>query len=232
MFELAEELSSNCRCVIFDRFGYGFSDVSDNSRTFSQITKETKLLFEALNVTNNIVFIGHSIATFHALDFANSYPQLIKGVVLIDSYPFNSSGGRFLFNINWVIAYCLLLFRKLGVLNKISDKNLTKLLFGKRNMPESIVTNSLIALRKGLYNKTVRNELKCAISDLKYLYANTKNLSNIPVVSICRGITYKFNKKYRDYITNYSLVNVGKSTHYIQHVHMKQVASEILKLCM
>jgi pimeloyl-ACP methyl ester carboxylesterase len=230
MFELADAMSLSCRCIVIDRFGYGYSDSVDSNRTFSEITSETKLLIDSLEITGDIVFVGHSLATFHALDFANRFPQLIKGVVIIDSY-FNGFDGESLFKFNWIRVYYHLLLQKLGVFRRASDGKLTKILFGDRIIPENIVADSLIAFRKGIYNKVVRSELKWSIKDLKHIYDNMKNLKNIPVVSICRNITYRSNKIYGDYIPNYKLVNVGESTHFIHHIHLQKVIDEITELC-
>jgi len=231
MFELADILSTQCRCIVFDRFGYGFSESYDGKRSFSAITQETKMLCDSLNIFGNVVFVGHSLSTFHALDLTKCYPEMIKGLVLIDSYNFDSKIGRLSFNINWIIAYYCLFLKKLGIIEKMKDSKLKKVLFGQRLIPEDMAIDALLVTRKRLYNKTVRNELKCAINDLKFLYKDLNKLENTPVVAICRDTTFGNNCKLVNYIQNISIINVGKSSHFIHHRYPAKIAEQISKLC-
>jgi len=231
MFELADIISTQHRCIILDRFGYGFSDCNDGKRNFNNITQETKMLCDRLNIQKNIIFVGHSISTFHAIDLAKSFPEIIKGLVLIDSYIFVSKIGRFSFNINWIVAYFCLLLKKLGILSKMNDSKLKRILFGHRLIPEDVAVDALLITRERLYNKTVRNELKCAINDFKLLYKNLDKLKSVPVIAICRDATFGNNRKLLNYIQNTTIINLGKSSHFIHHIYPIKVAEQISELC-
>ena len=229
MFELADTLSKTYRCVVFDRFGYGFSDSSNDRRGFSAITKETKLLCEELHISGNVIYIGHSLSTFHALDFAKTFPDMIKGLVLIDGYYFDSFLGRMLFGINWMSAYYFLLLKKLGLIDKIEDEKLKKALLGDRVIPDEILKDTLDISRKRLYNKTILSELSASIRDLKSLNSGLDAL-DFPVVAICRNITYKNNFKKHAFLRKLSVINVGKSSHFIHYEYPEKIVDEVNKI--
>ena len=229
MLELAELLSGAYRCIIFDRFGYGFSDDGHGKRAFSTITEETKLLCDALGITGSVIYIGHSLSTFHALDFAKKYPEMIMGLVLIDSYNFSSALSRSAFAWNWLIAYYCVFMRKSGLISKIKDKRLKKLLLGHREVPEDILEDVLAITRKRLYNKTVRDELSAAIKDLKYLNIGLDKL-DMPITAVCRNASYRNNKKMSRHISAHRVINVGKATHFIHYEYPEIVSNEVDKI--
>jgi len=231
MFELADMLSSHCRCVIFDRFGYGFSELADGKRDFSAITQETKELCSNANITGNIVFIGHSLATFHALDFAKTYQGMLKGLVLIDCYFPDTAIGRTLFYVNKLIAYFFLLQKKLGLLNKMSDAQFRKVLFNKREITEAVLQDSIKMAKARAYNKTVRSELHYALKDLRHLKTGLDKVEDIPVTAICRNLTHKSILNLQKYMKNLHVVNMGKASHFIHHDYPGEVAEQIIKLC-
>ena len=231
MFEIADALSTKCRCIVFDRFGYGFSDDSTEKRDFPAITQETKALCDALQLSKTLVLVGHSLSTFHALDFAKRFPSMVKGIVLIDGYFFNGGIGRLLFYFNWVPAYCFLLLRKTGLLKKMDERTLKKALFGDRKIPNDIAKTAVAITRKRLFNKTVRRELTCAIRDLKRLKNGLEELKDIPVTAIARDVSYKSIRKLGEAMPDFTLVNVGKSSHFIHYEHNSFVVAQIERLC-
>jgi len=231
MFEIANILSLHCRCVIFDRFGYGFSEITDGKRDFSSITRETKALCKEANILGNVVFIGHSLATYHALDFAKSFPEMVKGLVLIDCYFADTVVGQSLFHVNKLIACYFLFLKKIGIINKMDNAKFKKILFGKRKVPDNVLQDSILITKERVYNKTVCSELNCAIKDLKHLRNGLNKLDSIPIIAVCRNLTYKSILSLKKHINSIFVMNMGRTSHFIHHEYPENIADQIIEKC-
>ncbi|MCW8093085.1 alpha/beta fold hydrolase [Alteromonas sp. ASW11-130] len=78
---LASELNS--RVIIYSRAGNGLTEKADNITLALSFERLDKLL-QSLNVTKNIILVGHSFGGFHARQFAYESPQKVVGIVLLD----------------------------------------------------------------------------------------------------------------------------------------------------
>lgn len=83
-WHIAEKLSSHFRVLTFDRLGYGESQSSKNERTPQKIANELNGLLVSLNITENIILLGHSQGGFYAIQYALMYPSKVIGMVLLD----------------------------------------------------------------------------------------------------------------------------------------------------
>lgn len=83
-WHIAEKLSSNFRVLVFDRKGYGKSENAQQERTPYNIAVELKNLLDSLNITKNIILLGHSQGGYYSMQYAIMYPTQIKGLVLLD----------------------------------------------------------------------------------------------------------------------------------------------------
>lgn len=83
-YRVLEGLSHYTRAVVYERPGYGWSEKSDMPRTIEQMTKELYLLLAKSGETPPYVLVGHSIGSLEILHFAQIYPNLVAGVVLVD----------------------------------------------------------------------------------------------------------------------------------------------------
>jgi len=78
-------IKNNLKVCSYDRAGYGWSDSGPQPRTTARITKELKTLLIQANITGPYLLVGHSFGGFNIRYFASEYPQLIAGLILIDS---------------------------------------------------------------------------------------------------------------------------------------------------
>lgn len=78
-------LKDKANLIAINRFGYGKSDITDEPRTSIQIAKEVKSLIDNLNIKEKIILVGHSQGGFYAQHFAKFFPEIIKGIILVDS---------------------------------------------------------------------------------------------------------------------------------------------------
>lgn len=72
------------RTVVVEGFGYGYSDMTARPRTIENITQELHEVLAKLGITGPYVLVGHSIAGFTTLHYANKYPAEVSAVIGID----------------------------------------------------------------------------------------------------------------------------------------------------
>jgi len=69
----------------YDRAGYGWSDPGPQPRTSSMIADELFQLLLRASVRGPYILVGHSFGGYNVQLFAERYPYLTAGVVLVDS---------------------------------------------------------------------------------------------------------------------------------------------------
>lgn len=72
------------KIVVVEGFGYGYSDTNAPARTVENITAELHEALSKLDIDAPYVLMGHSIAGFYTLHYANQYPEEVSAVVGID----------------------------------------------------------------------------------------------------------------------------------------------------
>lgn len=83
---VAEPLSETYRVYLYDRAGLGDSEPpSKLPRTSADIASDLQQMIKEAGVPTPVVLVGFSLGGMHSLVFAKTYPNLVKGIVLIDS---------------------------------------------------------------------------------------------------------------------------------------------------
>ena len=77
-------VSRDCPTICYDRAGILHSDYSPSTRTSKQISSELHELLEALDEPGPFILVGHSLGGNHVRVFADEYPSLVAGVVLVE----------------------------------------------------------------------------------------------------------------------------------------------------
>lgn len=90
-WHIAEAVSEYAVVLTYDRAGYGKSSLSKLPRTPKNVAKELHVLLEKLNLVENITIVGHSQGGLYAQQFARDYPNMVRGIVLIDPLSANDS---------------------------------------------------------------------------------------------------------------------------------------------
>jgi pimeloyl-ACP methyl ester carboxylesterase len=80
-------ISQEARTVVFDRAGFGKSAATTAERDLDTVTSEMHDLFAAAGLAAPYILVGHSIASLDVLGFAQAYPSLVAGIVLIEGTP-------------------------------------------------------------------------------------------------------------------------------------------------
>ena len=72
------------RTVVVEGFGYGLSDMTARPRTVENIAEELHEVLSKLGIRAPYTLMGHSIAGFSTLYYANKYPAEVSAVIGID----------------------------------------------------------------------------------------------------------------------------------------------------
>ncbi|KAA8746027.1 MULTISPECIES: alpha/beta fold hydrolase [Paenibacillus] len=83
-YPLYEKLAPNTKFAVYDRFGYGYSDQTDKKRDVDTIAEELHELLQVSGQKPPYVLVGHSLGSLETIRFAQKYPDLVKGIVMID----------------------------------------------------------------------------------------------------------------------------------------------------
>jgi pimeloyl-ACP methyl ester carboxylesterase len=79
-------LASEMRVCVYDRAGIGWSDPSPRGRrTIDGAAGDLRALLDAAGIEPPLILVGHSIGGAIARRFATRYPDMVAGMVLVDS---------------------------------------------------------------------------------------------------------------------------------------------------
>ena len=84
-FIVQSRISNLTRICTYDRAGYAWSEPGPKPRTFSQLNLELRDALQKLGERGPFVLVGHSYGGPVVRNFALTYPQLVAGLVLVDS---------------------------------------------------------------------------------------------------------------------------------------------------
>ncbi|WP_172255268.1 alpha/beta fold hydrolase [Saccharibacillus deserti] len=80
-----EFLQEQAQFAVVERFGYGYSDITDEKRDIDRITEEMHEALQQAGVEPPYVLTGHSLGSLEAIRFAQLYPDEVQGIVTIDA---------------------------------------------------------------------------------------------------------------------------------------------------
>jgi len=82
----AQMAQVTCTCT-YDRAGYGASEPGPLPRHSQRAAEELKQLLRNAGVRGPYVLVGHSLGGLNAQVFADRYPELVAGLILLDPAP-------------------------------------------------------------------------------------------------------------------------------------------------
>lgn len=77
-------LISEYKIVVVEKFGYGFSDVVDESRDIDTMLSETRMALKKADAEGPYVLCQHSMSGLEALYWAQKYPEEVEAIVGLD----------------------------------------------------------------------------------------------------------------------------------------------------
>ncbi|MFH4963568.1 alpha/beta hydrolase [Gaetbulibacter sp. M235] len=91
--EFIPELSKNNRVICIDLLGHGKTGCLGYIHTMELMAETVKQVLNHLKI-NQATLIGHSMGGYVCLAFAENYPEIVKGVCLMNSTPNEDSNVR------------------------------------------------------------------------------------------------------------------------------------------
>ena len=79
------QVALHTRICTYDRAGYGWSESGPNPRDGKQVVSELHMLLVNAGIQPPFILVGHSIGGYHVRLFADSYPEEVVGMVLVDA---------------------------------------------------------------------------------------------------------------------------------------------------
>jgi pimeloyl-ACP methyl ester carboxylesterase len=76
-------LTKVTRCIALDYPGSGLSSLGSSPQSVGSIAEGAMALLKDLNVTEKVIVVGHSMGGIVANQIAATYPELVRGVVLL-----------------------------------------------------------------------------------------------------------------------------------------------------
>ncbi len=81
---LYSKLSDEYRCVVIEKFGYGFSDGFDGPRDFDTLVRQDREALQKAGIEGPYVLCPHSLSGFEAELWAQKYPEEIEAIIGLD----------------------------------------------------------------------------------------------------------------------------------------------------
>lgn len=192
-WDIAQKLSNKFTVLVYDRAGYGTSSVSTLQRTPKNIADELYQLISKLGISEKMIFIGHSQGGLYVQQFARLYPELVRGMILIDPLSANDNKFKELLSPNE--------YKRSGV-NKLQSLKIANILtsiglgfifkpllkkappfFYSKNFSSDAVNYMLSCLTKSKQYRTGIAEYTLSHEDEKISELKTKgNFPEIPLV--------------------------------------------------
>ena len=180
------KLSQHTRITVYDRPGYGWSEISNTSRDIDTISKELHKLLELSGGKAAVVLVGHSMASLELIRFAQLYPKEVKGIVMMDA------GNPDFYASQETIQGALsgnklkAILQKTGILRLLfTNENFINSVYASRNNFR-LISPKMIEMDKALYLINLTNKNKN--DEIMHLYNNAKtvaggsSLGNIPLL--------------------------------------------------
>lgn len=87
---VVKEICKYAKVIVVHRAGAGNSDKNEIGNTTVTASEDLFAIIKKLNINKNIVLVGHSYGGLCVQNFARLHPQIIKGIVLVDSSSVNA----------------------------------------------------------------------------------------------------------------------------------------------
>ncbi len=81
---LYSNLSDDYKCVVIEKFGYGFSDEIDGERDFDTILRQDREALEMMGIEGPFILCPHSLSGLEATLWAQKYPKEVEAIVGLD----------------------------------------------------------------------------------------------------------------------------------------------------
>lgn len=223
---LVPEINIERRLVCIDLLGHGKTECLSYLHTMEDMADAIYHVIQVLNV-EEVILVGHSMGGYVALAFAELYPKIIKGLVLMNSTAKEDSVERKENRERAILAVkqnCKNAI-SMSIANLFSEENRTKLTNEIEWAKKEALKTSLqgiIAAQEGMKIRKDREILLHTTSYPKMLILGKKD----PVLNYTENISQVRN-------TNVELVtfNDGHMSHFENKIELQSEIIAFLKTC-
>ncbi len=118
-------LSKDYRIVVIEKFGYGFSDISESERDFDTILRQDRKAIELMGLQGPFILCPHSMSGIEAIMWAQQYPKEVAGVVGLDMATPQAYEKMQLTDDKLKLMFAVTsVTRELGILRLVKDETL------------------------------------------------------------------------------------------------------------
>lgn len=237
-FPLYNTLSKHAKLAVYDRFGYGYSDITSEKRNIDTIVNEIHKLLVKAGQKPPYILVGHSLGSLETIRYAQRYRNEVKGIVLID-------GG----NPNYYASMePITLIAQLQ--QKLIDFGVARFLYNFKGFRESLNSerNNLKLLPENLKEldklaTLIKGNNEDIVDEMRQSQTNAKiviqggTFKDLPITIITAGdfgkasaSWIKSQKELKSWSTISNQFIVKDTKHYIHQYHPEIITNEILKL--
>jgi pimeloyl-ACP methyl ester carboxylesterase len=180
------KVSEFIRVCVYDRAGYGWSDVNPHPRTSKAMVSELHALLINANEAPPYVLVGHSFGGTLVRLYAHKYPDEVTGMVLIDA-PHEELFARI---PEWRVGieHMIDLFRTLIPLRSFGILALSPGSIPNRGLPEGALAQYRAVIATTEYLETSIAETEAFENNLEQVAAaNIMSYEDLPLVVISNG---------------------------------------------
>ena len=185
-YSLHSKLAHSHPVSVYDKPGYGWSEMTSAPRDIDTICKEIHTLLHSSEILDDedtyiepFIFVGYGMSSLEILRYAQLYPDDVAGIVLIEG-----ASPQFCVDFNNIMIMESLLtngLRNIGVLRLFSNTNMVSNTLGihKDYAPELQTLNKGLALEKTWNRNVLAERLK--IQDNGQTVLDGGDLGDIPL---------------------------------------------------
>ncbi len=107
-------LKDEYRIVVIEKFGYGFSDIVDDERSFDTILRQDREAIEKAGIEGPFVLCPHSMSGLESIMWAQNYPDEVEAIIGLDMV-LPRTYDEFDFDVVFKFEKLAALARKLGI---------------------------------------------------------------------------------------------------------------------
>ncbi|MEV5029257.1 alpha/beta fold hydrolase [Paenibacillus sp. LPE1-1-1.1] len=237
---LYEGLKSHAKIAVYDRFGYGYSDMTDRKRDIDTITNEIHELLLVSGQKPPYVFAAHSLGSLEAIRYAQRFPEEVKGILLTEggSPEYYKTSPELTF-IPWIHSG----LRTTGLLRALYHFNGFPEWVANQSNGDMLLTEERKELNRKatllkVGNRNMRDEIRQSRENAEIVLAGGKPL-NIPLTVLTADYFGKLadDRAWKDNeaaLPSWSVsgkqIIVQDSSHYLHSYHPELVVDELLRL--
>lgn len=168
-------LSYDYRIVVIEKFGYGFSDVTDDERSFETILRQDREALSKAGIDGPFILCPNSMSGIEAILWAQTYPDEIEAIIGLDMSVPNAYSEE---DFGWgkdIILNIIAAGREIGIV---------RLFFSGSSLPDTLTQNEKDIYRalacSNYCNKNVRNEGKYILEAIDII--NSRPKPDVPML--------------------------------------------------